>query len=600
MANGDSGVAIPAQYTALMNAPMGAPQPTRANQWQPAAATMHPDRFGGGHSEGGEKNTSQTNSVEGVVDMLNMQGNDSGQEAAAKLVFEACAHNPGNQDKFARAPGEGIAAMVSLLNRVDRPELQSKAAQAIAAACGSNAMNRLNTVQCSGIKPLVHMLQSHNAGVQENAANALANVVKTPKGALDDFSSTLSPEEQAAVEKEGLRELKDYGGIIKLVELIGNSAPRVKEAATAALANAMEDSPEIRDYFQKAGGVELVVNLLRSGDPHAQENATTALWNSMVDNDESRADLIKYGGIPPLIQQLIAGTAVGQELAAGAIWKACSNDPQIKREISAAIPGLVALLRNGTDAAKEHAAGAIRSACINSAENKEQLWKYGGVSFLTEVIRKGSPGGKEQAGAALANACACSSKNQSAARKADSIKVLVNAITSERSSTQLVECAIAALRNICVNNRENQEELGRCGGIDPILKFLTPEHRGLAAGSQLLEYAAGAMWKSCTHCEQNRETVRKHMHVLESLLVEADLPLEARKATQSLLSLLQRDCKEDAVSSGSSGSMLNSTSSNTNHTDMTTISTIEPNSAAYNNADAEAAGSLEEKDYTEL
>jgi len=592
----DNGVTIPAQYTALMNAPMGAPQPTRANQWHPAA--MHPDRFGGKSTDGEEKSTSQSNSVEGVVDMLNMQGNDSGQEEAAKLVFEACAHNPGNQDKFAKAPGDGIAAMVSLLNRVDRPELQSKAAQAVAAACGSNAMNRLNTVQCSGIKPLVHMLQSHHAGVQENAANALANVIKTPKGALDDFSNTLSPEEQAAVEKAGLKELKEYGGIVKLVELIGNSAPRVKEAATAALANAMEDSPEIRDYFQKSGGVELVVNLLRSGDPHAQENATTALWNSMVDNDASRADLIKYGGIPPLIQQLIAGTAVGQELAAGAIWRACSNDPQIKHEISAAIPGLVALLRNGTGAAKEHAAGAIRSACINSAENKEQLWKYGGVSFLTDVIRKGSPGGQEQAGAALANACACSAKNQSAARKADTIKVLVNTITSDKSSTQLVECSIAALRNICVNNRENQEELGRCGGIDPILKYLLPEHRALTAGSQLLEYAAGAMWKACTHCESNREIIRKHLPVLERLVDEPDLPSEARKAMQSLIPLLQRDYKEEQISSGSSGSMLNSLGSN-NQTELTTLSTMEPKSTSYNPS-SDPTGSPDEKDYTEV
>lgn len=67
---------------------------------------------------------------------------------------------------------------------------------------------------------------------------------------------------------------------------------------------------------------------------------------------------------------------------------------------------------------------------------------------------------KEQAGAALANACANCVENQSAARHAGAIQILVDQIRS-KISPELMECCIVAVRNLCVNSREHQEELHR-------------------------------------------------------------------------------------------------------------------------------------------
>jgi hypothetical protein len=60
---------------------------------------------------------------------------------------------------------------------------------------------------------------------------------------------------------------------------------------------------------------------------------------------------------------------------------------------------------------------------------------------------------------------------QTAARHANAIRVLVNVISDSASSTEMLECAIAALRNLCVNSEENQEELNRCGTFPCLYVF---------------------------------------------------------------------------------------------------------------------------------
>jgi hypothetical protein len=57
---------------------------------------------------------------------------------------------------------------------------------------------------------------------------------------------------QDASELMGMRDLQKFGGVEALIELIRSGSPRVKEAATAAIANAMEDSSETRNFFRKS------------------------------------------------------------------------------------------------------------------------------------------------------------------------------------------------------------------------------------------------------------------------------------------------------------------------------------------------------------
>lgn len=319
-----------------------------------------------------------------LVDM--MQNSDpANQKQAAQVVFEACNDNPTNQQLVKDAGG--VQRMVQMLQADNTPEVKTKAADAIAAACAQNRDNRVEALQANALEPLVRMLEAGNVQTQESAANALANVIipragggiNGPDG--DNFGSGDHGDKKEIV--EGQNALNELGGVTKLIHLVENGAPRVKEAAAAAIANAMVDNQANRQAFQEAGGVGPLINLLRSGDLQAQEHATTALWNAMVDNEQTKNDLIQHPqGLQVLVQVLSSGTEVTQESAAGAIWKACVADPTIKDRLFVAIPGLVQLLKKGSPGAQTQAAGALRGACINSVANKKQLNRFGGISAL--------------------------------------------------------------------------------------------------------------------------------------------------------------------------------------------------------------------------
>ena len=331
-----------------------------------------------------------------LVDM--MQGQDvKQQKQAAQVVFEACTDNPSNQELLKQAGG--VPQMVKLL-KDGSTEVQSKMAAAIAAACADNRDNRNQALKANAMAPLIDLLDSKSSQAQENAANALANIIKKRMDSMADASGdaesdadgsrgTGSSGNESSTEegrgdnvKSGQAELNRRGGLDKLLGLLQSGAPRVKEAAAAAIANAMADNKGNREAFQQAGGVAPMLGLLKTGDPMAQENATTALWNAMVDNEACKNDLIRQQGMPVLVQVLCTGTDAAQERAAGAIWKSCVNDPSIKEQVKQAIPGLVQLLRTGSPAAKVQAAGALRSACINSAPNKRELNRMNGISAL--------------------------------------------------------------------------------------------------------------------------------------------------------------------------------------------------------------------------
>mmetsp|Transcript_25344 Transcript_25344/g.63936 ORF Transcript_25344/g.63936 Transcript_25344/m.63936 type:complete len:1095 (+) Transcript_25344:103-3387(+) len=517
---------IPSHFDAMLEAPMGAPAAS-GKQWNPpeTGGLNPPPIF---LAVGG---------MDMLIDMMHEAKDEATQAQGAGAVFEACANNPGNQTTLANSPGQGVAVMVGLLKNSTH-ELQGKAAQAIAAACGSNVENRAAAVMAGGIEALIKLLGSSSTTTQENAANALANVIK-----LRLVDGRNAPFDNArASELEGLRQLKLHGGMQALMQVIRHGTPRVKEAATAAVANAMEDSAENRTLFLEAGGIQMALNLLKVGDPHAQENATTALWNLMVDNEDACAQVVQMGGIPILVQQVLSGTEVGQELAAGAIWKACACDPSVKDEVRVAIPGLVQLLATGTQGAQEHAAGAIRSACINSAKNKEVLNKCGGIEALLNMIRDGVPGAAEQAGAALANALANCEMNQKTASENKALEVLLSVVERTHDvQSEIVSCCVSALRNLCADNQDQQEELGRRNGIQTLVSIIPDDEEMLRSRSmQLTGYVLGALWKACTRCSKNRATLRstKFTERLEALNGNGQVSAEVLSGAAGILQML--------------------------------------------------------------
>jgi len=330
-----------------------------------------------------------------MVDMID-HSNPAIKKQAAQAIFEACNDNPSNQQLVQQAGA--MPKMVQMLQNSSGSEAKNRAAEAIAAMCSQNRDARVEALANNALEPLVKMLDAGNVQTQENAANALANVIiprddarekgaRAPPGTGDSKGKTESKRDEIG---DAQSALNDLDGVAKLIKLVEHGVPRVKEAAAAAIANAMVDNEENRKKFQQAGGVGPLMGLLKSGNVYAQENAATALWNAMVDNEATQLDLIRHPhGIEILVEVLFSGSDGIQEKAAGTIWKACVADPSIKDSLGIAIPGLVQVLKRGSPGARIQAAGAIRSACINSFSNKQQLNRHGGIATLViNVINK--------------------------------------------------------------------------------------------------------------------------------------------------------------------------------------------------------------------
>ena len=229
-----------------------------------------------------------------LVDMM-QKDDPKEKKQAAQAVVEACADNPENQQLVKQAGA--VEKMVKMLHHEENVDVKSKAAEALAAACSHNRENRVEALKANALEPLVEMLAG-NIQTQESAAHALANVIipREGAGAVPDLEVHADDKTKLDCEKDynkeetakGQKNLSDMGGVTKLINLVETGAPRVREAAAAAVANAMVDNPANRQAFQEAGGIGPLIGLLKSGDPLAQEHATTALCNAMVDNDDTR------------------------------------------------------------------------------------------------------------------------------------------------------------------------------------------------------------------------------------------------------------------------------------------------------------------------
>jgi len=449
---------------------------------------------------------------------------------ALSSFFEICVNSAENQKAVADV---GIIEYVlPILERWDRPDLQTKATFCIAAAASLNLKSRACVIQAGSVAALVRLLSSSLPQQQEAAAQALASVVK--RTAYQESDNYEEYKVLSATLLDGQEEMNRLGGIERLVKLIASGPSRVCAAAAAAVANAMCNCSENREAFQEAGGVSVILRMMNEGDLLAQENAITALWNAMIDSTEVIKDVNRLNGEQMIIVQLKSGTPLSKELAASAIWKACANDDSDKARYLPAIDALVKLLRSG-DGAQEQAAGALRSVCVNSPVNKLELNRVNGIFSLVDVMRSGSLPAREQAGAALANACANCMENQTAARHSGAMHVLVELLIVSPSH-DLVECCVCAIRNLCINSPEHQDELCRCNGMVPLLQLLH-----LNTKPQLLEYVASAIAKACSLSEGNRRFVQQQYgrESLEWVINGQDVGSDTKRHIRAVLEYMK-------------------------------------------------------------
>ncbi|KAJ1473226.1 hypothetical protein T484DRAFT_1837255 [Baffinella frigidus] len=123
---------------------------------------------------------------------------------------------------------------------------KSRAAAAIAAACQQNKHNRSTVLKADGMKYLITMLEFPDACVQENAANALAILVKKRKG---PGASTESVE-------EGHRSIDISEGAL---EGMGSGSSNLQsiDISEGALEGMGSGSSDLQSQQQRLGSVTL-------------------------------------------------------------------------------------------------------------------------------------------------------------------------------------------------------------------------------------------------------------------------------------------------------------------------------------------------------
>jgi hypothetical protein len=82
------------------------------------------------------------------------------------------------------------------------------------------------------------------------------------------------------------------------------------------------------------------------------------------------------------------------------------------------------------------------------------------------------------------------------------VQVLVEAVQAQVSAS-LVECSVCALRNLCINCAENQEELSRQNGMLPLLQLLHSCTR-----RELLDAVAATLVKVCLAALSSNDPAR--------------------------------------------------------------------------------------------
>ncbi len=304
-----------------------------------------------------------------------------------------------------------------------------------------------------------------------------------------------------------------------MLNLLRSGDPHAQENATTALWNAMVDNEKSRIELIKNKGMPLLIQQLVAGTPVGQELAAGAIWKSCA-NDPSLKEEAK-AAIPGLVSLLRTGTDAAKEHAAGALRSACINSAPNKAELNRVngIAALMEVIQTAGPRAREQAGAALANACANSIQNQVSFlhvrafevffesWRLQRCllglihaknasaycePYAFDVIRPATMHGRKRGnslkylikrGTISLSVCLLGDELrmhnsnilpfpdclirtpcdvQTAARHANAIRVLVNVICDSASSNEMLECAIAALRNLCVNSEENQEELNRC------------------------------------------------------------------------------------------------------------------------------------------
>ncbi|KAK7291061.1 hypothetical protein RIF29_05928 [Crotalaria pallida] len=280
-----------------------------------------------------------------------------------RFLIAACANE--NSDEF-------IVQLVSDLTSCSIDE-QKQAAMQIRLLAKNKAENRVKIAKAGAIKPLVSIISSQEAQLQEYGVTAILNLslcdenkelivssgaVKPLVKALSNGTSTAK--ENAACALLRLSQVEEYkgkigrsGAIPNLVNLLENGAFRGKKDACTALYS-LCSVKENKVRAVKAGIMRVLVELMADFESDMVDKAAYVA-SLLVSVPEARAAVVEEGGIPVLVEIVEVGTQRQKEIAVAILLQVCEDNVAYRGMVAreGAIPPLVALSQSGTVRAKQ-------------------------------------------------------------------------------------------------------------------------------------------------------------------------------------------------------------------------------------------------------
>uniref|UniRef100_A0AAY4EZP8 EDR1/CTR1/ARMC3-like peptidase-like domain-containing protein n=1 Tax=Denticeps clupeoides TaxID=299321 RepID=A0AAY4EZP8_9TELE len=171
------------------------------------------------------------------------------------------------------------------------------------AACQTVAVMSENLA--NGIMPIVQLLNSENAEVQEAAAQALSSL-------------TTGNQPNAQV-------VDDAKGDVLLIRCLQSGNPNAVAHAAITLAN-MASHESLRDSILSHGAMQALVPHLQYGEKHLIISITQAVA-SLACDAEGRMEFRNTGGLPPLIKLLLSNDAEVRRNGCWAVSVCASDEP---------------------------------------------------------------------------------------------------------------------------------------------------------------------------------------------------------------------------------------------------------------------------------
>ena len=266
-----------------------------------------------------------------------------------------------------------IRQLVSDLNSCSIDE-QKQAAMEIRLLAKNKPENRLKIAGAGAIKPLISLISSSDAQLQENGVTAILNL------SLCDENKEL---------------IASSGAIKPLVRALKTGTSTAKENAACALLR-LSQIEENKIVIGMAGAIPLLVNLLGYGSFRGKKDASTTLY-SLCSVKENKIRAIQAGIMKPLVE-LMADFGSNMVDKAAYVLSQLVSLPEGKTSLveEDGIPVLVEILEDGSQRQREIAVAILLQICEDSLAYRNMVAREGAIPPLVALSQSSANRSKQK------------------------------------------------------------------------------------------------------------------------------------------------------------------------------------------------------------